>query len=44
MGTIAQRKLVNGTIRYRAEIRINRKGLPVYKESQTFGSKKIAAG
>lgn len=44
MGTIAQRKLVNGTIRYRAEIRINRKGLPIYKESQTFGSKKIAAG
>ena len=44
MGTIAQRKLVNGTIRYRAEIRINRKNLPVYKESQTFGSKKLAAG
>ncbi|ENU79725.1 hypothetical protein F975_02354 [Acinetobacter sp. ANC 3789] len=44
MGTITQRKLVNGTIRYRAEIRINRKDLPIYKESQTFGSKKVAAG
>ena len=43
MGTITQRKLVNGTIRYRAEIRINRKDLPIYKESQTFGSKKSAA-
>lgn len=43
MGTITQRKLVNGTIRYRAEIRINRKDLPVYKESKTFGSKKVAA-
>lgn len=44
MGTITQRKQVNGTVRFRAEIRINRKDLPVYKESQTFGSKKIAAG
>lgn len=43
MGSIRQRKLVNGDIRYRAEIRINRKDLPEYKESQTFGSKKIAA-
>ena len=32
MGTITQRKLVNGSIRYRAEIRINRKDLPIYKE------------
>ncbi len=44
MGTITQRKLKDGTIRYRAEIRINRKNLPQHKESQTFGSKKIAAG
>lgn len=43
MGTITQRKLVNGSIRYRAEIRINRKDLPIYKESKTFGSKKVAA-
>lgn len=43
MGTITQRKLVDGSIRYRAEIRINRKDLPIYKESKTFGSKKNAA-
>ena len=43
MGTITQRKLVNGAIRFRAEIRINRKDLPAYKESKTFGSKKVAA-
>ena len=43
MGTITQRKLVDGSIRYRAEIRINRKDLPIYKESKTFGSKKVAA-
>lgn len=43
MGTITQRKLVNGAILFRAEIRINRKDLPVYKESKTFGSKKVAA-
>ena len=43
MGAITQRKLVDGSIRYRAEIRINRKDLPIYKESKTFGSKKVAA-
>lgn len=42
MGSITQRKLKNGNIRYRAEIRINRKESPVYKESKTFDSKKIA--
>lgn len=42
MGTVTSRELANGTIKYRAEIRINRKGLPSYKESKTFASKKIA--
>ena len=32
METIVQRSLSDGTLRYRAEIRVNRKGLPVYKE------------
>ena len=32
-GRITQRKLVNGTIPYRADIGINREGLSVYKES-----------
>ena len=42
MGTIAQRKLKDGTIRYRAEIRINKKGFPAFKESQTFSTKRLA--
>ena len=42
MGTIAQRKLKDGTIRYRAEIRINKKGFPAFKESQTFSTKRSA--
>ena len=32
MGSIFTRTLSDGTLRYRAEIRVNRKGLPVYKE------------
>ena len=43
MGTIAQRKLKDGTIRYRAEIRINKKGFPAFKESQTFSTKRLAS-
>ena len=42
MGTVTSRQLTDGTIKYRAEIRINRKGLPPYKESKTFASKKVA--
>ncbi|ENW93785.1 tyrosine-type recombinase/integrase [Acinetobacter sp. NIPH 298] len=42
MGTITQRKLKDGTIRYRAEIRINRNGFPPFKESQTFSTKRAA--
>lgn len=42
MGTVTLRESANGTVKYRAEIRINRKGLPSYKESKTFTSKKIA--
>jgi hypothetical protein len=36
MGYNTQRKLKDGTIRYRAEIRINKKGFPAFKESKTF--------
>jgi hypothetical protein len=43
VGTIAQRKLKDGTIRYRAEIRINKKGFPAFKESQTFSTKRLAS-
>lgn len=42
MGTITQRKLANGTVRFRAEIRIKRSGYPEYKESKTFGTKRTA--
>ena len=40
MGSIFTRTLSDGTLRYRAEIRVNRKGL--YKESKTFSTKRIA--
>lgn len=42
MGTISQRKLTDGTIRYRAEIRINRQGV-IYKESKTFATMRTAS-
>jgi hypothetical protein len=42
MGSIRSRSLADGTIRYRAEIRINRKGHPEFKESKTFSSRRIA--
>ena len=42
MGSIRQRSLTDGTIRYRAEICINRQGYPEYKESKTFNSRRIA--
>lgn len=42
MGTISQRKLADGTIRFRAEIRISRKGFANFKESKTFNSMRLA--
>ncbi|MGN5762743.1 site-specific integrase [Acinetobacter calcoaceticus] len=42
MGSIRMRSLADGTIRYRAEIRINRKDHPEFKESKTFSSRRIA--
>lgn len=42
MGTISQRKLADGTIRFRAEIRISRKGFTNFKESKTFSSMRLA--
>ncbi|MFW1952026.1 tyrosine-type recombinase/integrase [Acinetobacter beijerinckii] len=42
MGSIRSRSLADGTIRFRAEIRINRKDYPEYKESKTFSSRRIA--
>ena len=42
MGTISQRKSADGTIRFRAEIRISRKGTPYFKDSKTFSSMRLA--
>ncbi len=42
MGSIFTRTLADGTLRYRAEIRVNRKDFPVYKESKTFSMKRMA--
>ncbi|ENW08227.1 tyrosine-type recombinase/integrase [Acinetobacter beijerinckii] len=42
MGSVTARKGADGSVSYRAAIRINRKGYPVYSESKTFHSKKMA--
>lgn len=42
MGSITVRKGADGSVNYRAAIRINRKGFPTYSESKTFHSKKLA--
>ena len=42
MGSVTVRKGADGNVNYRAAIRINRKGYPVYSESKTFHSKKMA--
>lgn len=42
MGTVSVRALSDGILRYRAEICINRREYPVYKESKTFSTKKLA--
>ena len=42
MGSITVRKGADGSMNYRAAIRMNRKGYPVYSESKTFHSKKMA--
>ena len=41
MGSITARKGADGSVSYRAAIRINKKGYPAYSESKTFYSKKI---
>jgi len=42
MGSIFTRTFADGTLRYRAEIRVNHKDFPVYKESKTFSTKRMA--
>jgi len=40
MATIVQRKRADGTVRYRAQIRIKRGGRVVYSESRTSAQRK----
>lgn len=42
MGSITTRKAKDGSVRYRAVIRIRREGFPSYSESRTFSTKKLA--
>lgn len=42
MGTIAQRTTADGKIRYRAQIRINRKGQPPFIKTRTFAKESLA--
>lgn len=42
MGTITKRKRADGSIAYRYEIRIKRKGVIIHQEAETFGQKKLA--
>ena len=42
MGSIFTRTLSDGTLRYRAVIRIQRKDYPAFRESKTFTTKRIA--
>lgn len=42
MGTITTRKRKDKTTGFTAQIRINRVGLPVYQETQTFDRKQVA--
>ena len=42
MRSVTARKGADGSVRYRAAIRLNRKEYLVYSESKTFYSKKMA--
>jgi hypothetical protein len=42
MATIRARKRADGTVSYTAQIRINREGVQVYQEAQTFARKQAA--
>ncbi len=42
MGTITSRRRKDGTLRYRAPVRVERRGEAVYSESRTFGKKAVA--
>lgn len=42
MGTITQRKTMDGKVRYRAQVRVKRQGLPDFTRSKTFSKESLA--
>ena len=42
MGTIAERTTADGKTRYRAQIRITRKGIPTFIKTRTFAKESLA--
>ena len=42
MGTVTKRQLKDGTMRYRAQVRVQRENYPTYKVSKTFSKKSLA--
>ena len=42
MDSIFTRTLADGTLRYRAVIRVHRKDYPIFRESKTFNSRRKA--
>ena len=41
MGTVTKRQTKDGTIRYRAQVRVQRQGYPEFKQSKTFSKKSL---
>lgn len=42
MGTITKREDSNGKVRFRAQVRVQRKDLPVFQKSKTFTKESLA--
>lgn len=42
MGTVTKRTQTDGSIRYRAQVRVKREGYPVFNASKTFSKKSLA--
>lgn len=42
MGTVTKRQLKDGTLKYRAQVRVQRAGYPEFKQSKTFSKKSLA--
>jgi len=42
MGTVTKRTQTDGSIRYRAQVRVKREGYPTFNASKTFSKKSLA--